>query len=284
MAEAAARGINIVLAGSDGRPLVRIGPAQAAEHQLSLAQSSLAASPGGLELARTIVAGKIRNQANLLRYYLKYPERRSDGDFLGVATQAVKEMERVRDSVLCREFSSGHDLERNRLFAAEGQAAASYWRAVRMLLWWKPGFEGRVRRGASDLVNSLLNYGYGILYSRCLNVLLRTGLNIYIGFLHKPQPGKAGLLYDFVEEFRAAAVDRTVFGLLNLAVAVKMEDDGLSTEGRHELARKVIHRLQAKTRYHGESLPLEEVMGHQARLLVQHMEGKARYETFVLSW
>lgn len=76
MSEAAARHINIVVAGSDGRPLVRIGPPEIAEHQLSLAQSTLASGAAGLELARTIVAGKIRNQANLLHYYLKYPGER----------------------------------------------------------------------------------------------------------------------------------------------------------------------------------------------------------------
>ena len=82
MSEASTRGINIVLAGSDGRPLVRIGPPELAEHQLSLAQSTLASGLKGLDLARILVAGKIRNQENLLRYYLKYPERRSDGGFL----------------------------------------------------------------------------------------------------------------------------------------------------------------------------------------------------------
>jgi CRISPR-associated endonuclease Cas1/group II intron reverse transcriptase/maturase len=284
LAEAAARGIHIVLAGHDGRPVVRIGADEAASHHLSLAQSALAAGAGGLEIARTLVAGKVRNQSNLLRYYLKYPERRAGGDFLGLATQAVKEMEAVRESVVRRDFGEDHDLERNRLFASEGQAALSYWQAVRALLWWKPGFEGRVRRGAGDLVNSLLNYGYGILYSRCLNVLLRSGLNIYVGFLHKPQPGKAGLLYDFVEEFRAAAVDRTVFGMLNLGVAAEVTADGLSAETRRDLARKIVKRLQTEVRYHGESAPLEEVMGQQARLLVDHIEGKRRYETFVLPW
>ena len=284
MAEASARGIHIVLAGSDGRPLVRIGAPELAEHQLSLAQSTLAAGPAGLELARIIVAGKIRNQQNLLRYYLKYPERRSDGDFLSAANTAVKEMDSGRDSVLERSFGEDLELERNRLFAAEGQAAASYWAAVRRLLWWKPGFEGRVRRGASDLVNSLLNYGYGILYSRLMNVLVRAGLNVYIGFLHKPQKGKAGLLYDFIEEFRAAAVDRTVFGWLNLGVEAKLTEEGLHAETRRDLAHKIVERLQAETRYHGEQLALERVMEQQAQLLVRHLEGKERYKTYVLPW
>jgi CRISPR-associated protein Cas1 len=284
MSEASARGINIVLAGSDGRPLVRIGTPDPAEHQLSLAQSTMASGLAGLELARTIVAGKIRNQENLLRYYLKYPERRSDGDFLAVANGAIKEMERIRDSVLERSFGDDMELERNRLFAAEGQAASSYWSAVRCLLWWKPGFDGRVRRGATDLVNSLLNYGYGILYSRLMNVLVRSGLNVYIGFLHKPQKGKAGLLYDFIEEFRAAAVDRTVFGWLNLGIEAKITQEGLGDETRRNLARKVVERLQADTRYHGESLPMERVMEQQAQLLVRHFGGQERYKTYVLPW
>jgi CRISPR-associated endonuclease Cas1/group II intron reverse transcriptase/maturase len=284
MAEAANRGINIVLAGSDGRPLVRIGAAELTEHQLSLLQSTMAASTAGLELARIVVAGKIRNQANLLRYYLKYPERRADGDFLSIANAAIKEMEAVRETVITRDFGGDLDLERNRLFASEGQAAATYWAAVRSLLWWKPGFEGRVRRGANDLVNSLLNYGYGILYSRLMNVLVRAGLNVYVGFLHKPQKGKAGLLYDFIEEFRASAVDRTVFSLLNLAVDAKISADGLDSDTRREFARKIVERLQAATRYHGESMPLEKVMEQQAQLLVRHIQGSDRYKTWVLPW
>lgn len=284
MSEASARGINIVLAGSDGRPLVRIGAPEMAEHQLSLAQSTMATGPAGLDLARIIVAGKIRNQVNLLRYYLKYPERRSDGDFLTAANTAVKEMEGARASVLGRSFGEDLELERNRLFASEGQAAASYWAAVRRLLWWKPGFDGRVRRGAADLVNSLLNYGYGILYSRLMNVLVRAGLNVYIGFLHKPQKGKAGLLYDFIEEFRAAAVDRTVFGLLNLGVEAKLTEEGLDPATRRDLAHKVVERLQSETRYHGEQLALERVMEQQAQLLVRHLEGRESYKTYVLPW
>ena len=64
----------------------------------------MATGPAGLELARIIVAGKIRNQQNLFRYFLKYPERRSDGDFLSGANTAVKEMDGARDSVLAREL------------------------------------------------------------------------------------------------------------------------------------------------------------------------------------
>jgi CRISPR-associated protein Cas1 len=115
-------------------------------------------------------------------------------------------------------------------------------------------------------------------------VLVRAGLNVYIGFLHKPQKGKAGLLYDFIEEFRAAAVDRTVFGLLNLGVEAKLTEEGLDPATRRDLAHKVVERLQSETRYHGEQLALERVMEQQAQLLVRHLEGRESYKTYVLPW
>ena len=137
---------------------------------------------------------------------------------------------------------------------------------------------GRVHRGANDLVNSPLNY------SRLWAVLTNAGLNVNVGFLHKPQPGKAGLLYDFIEEFRAAAVDRTVFSLLNLASDLETTEHGLDTDTRHLLARKVLERLQAKTRYHGEQLPLQKVMELQAQLLARHIKGQEEYRCYVLPW
>jgi CRISPR-associated protein Cas1 len=117
-----------------------------------------------------------------------------------------------------------------------------------------------------------------------MNVLVRAGLNVYVGFLHKPQKGKAGLLYDFIEEFRAPAVDRTVFSWLNLGIEVKMTEEGLDSDTRRDLARKIVERLQADTRYHGESLPLERVMEQQAQLLVRHFGGHETYKTYVLPW
>lgn len=284
MLAAAARGISIHLLSHDGKPAVRIGPPVAPSYALSVAQTRMADTEAGLGLARIIVAGKIRNQMNLLRYYSKYSDRRGGVKYLPEMVRAIEEMEGTIRGLDRREFGPDTDLERNRLFAAEGQAAASYWRVVRWLLWQKQGFEGRVRKGAGDLVNSLLNYGYGILYSRCLTVLVRAGLNPSIGFLHKPQAGKAALLYDFVEEFRTGVVDRVVFSQLNLGKAYEAGEQGLSVATKRDFARAVVRRLQAGTRYRGEVLPLERILDAQAMLLVRHLEGKEKYSTFVLPW
>jgi CRISPR-associated endonuclease Cas1/group II intron reverse transcriptase/maturase len=286
MRAASARGIGIHVLGDDGRPAVRIGPLESAAYDITAAQTNLAGGPEGLEIAQSFVAGKIRNQVNLLRYFGKYRGRRQGEAFLSSQSAAVAEMERIAGDVLARAYPPGTDidLERNRLFAAEGQAALSYWGALRTLSWRNVAFEGRIRQGASDLVNVMLNYGYGILYSRLLAILLRAGLNVNIGFLHKPRGGKPVLLYDAIEEFRPAAVDRVVFGLLNLGKDFELEQGRLSQQGRKAMSKGVIDRLHATTRYRTERLPLEEVMEEQARLLLRHIEGKDLYRPWVWQW
>jgi CRISPR/Cas system-associated endonuclease Cas1 len=77
---------------------------------------------------------------------------------------------------------------------------------------------------------------------------------------------------------------RTVFGWLNLGVEARLTEEGLNAETRRDLAHKIVERLQAETRYHGEQLALERVMEQQAQLLVRHLEGKERYKTYVLPW
>jgi CRISPR-associated endonuclease Cas1/group II intron reverse transcriptase/maturase len=284
MREAAERGISLHILSPEGQPAVRVGPPEAPSYQLSLAQAKLAGTREGLELARTFVVGKIRNQMNLLRYYAKFPERRRGTEFLPEAAAAIGEMRKIEEGVLRRDFTEDLELERERLFSSEGQAASSYWRAVKALLWQNTAFEGRVRKGASDLVNSLLNYGYGILYSRLLVALVRVGLNLTIGFLHKPRPGKPALLYDFIEEFRTAAVDRVVFSMLNWGKNYEVTQEGLNPQTRRDLARNILRRLHSPARYHGELMPLEQIIDQQARLLVRHVEGKDRYSCFVLPW
>jgi CRISPR/Cas system-associated endonuclease Cas1 len=75
-----------------------------------------------------------------------------------------------------------------------------------------------------------------------------------------------------------------VFALLNLGKDFAVTPEGLPVEVRQELARKVVNRIQSQVRYHGESMPMSQVMDRQARLLVRHIEGKDKYSSFVMPW
>ncbi len=79
-------------------------------------------------------------------------------------------------------------------------------------------WQGRRRHGeCPDRLNSLLNFGYHLLFTR-INALLRVrGLNPYLGFLHAANGRYEALACDVQEAFRPN-IDRFVVRLLNLRV------------------------------------------------------------------
>jgi CRISPR-associated protein Cas1 len=284
MAEAAARGVRLTIHGSDGRPMVRSGPPDLPDFAISELQTRLASGPQHYLLARSFVAGKIRNQINLLKYLNKHKTRRNAPETGAAVLQALETMEPLFRTAHAFAPHEGGPPPRQSLFAIEGQAASAYWNALRAFLPARAGFPGRVRQGATDLVNSLLNYGYAILYSRLQEILLKQGLNPGIGFLHVPREGKQALLYDFIEEFRPSAVDRVVISLLNLGKPYEVDQGGLPPEVRHELARHIVKRWRTAERYNGGKYTLEQIAAEQARRLIRHLRGEEPYRPYVLSW
>src|SRR5207248_8007396 len=126
-------------------------------------------------------------------------------------------------------------------------------------------FLGRASRGAQDEVNSLLNYGYGILYAQVWGAVLNAGLEPFAGFLHVDRPGKPSLVLDLVEEFRQPIVDRVVIAHVNLGEGIKMQDGLLDVETRSAIAEKVLSRLDAREPFEGKSYQARSIVQMQAR-------------------
>lgn len=239
----------------------------------------------GVAAALAFAEGKIHNQANLLRYVGKYREetapdlfRQIDG-CAGEVMAHLEELEKLAGATRIGDI-------RFELLGIEGRAAQRYWGAVKMILPKEAGWPGRKRRGAKDPVNSLLNYGYGILYSQVERALVLAGLDPYGGFVHVDRPGKPSLVLDCIEEFRQTVVDRTVLGLVNRGLKPEQDDRGLLTqETRRKLAEKVLARLEAPVRYEKKRLPLRAVMQSQARHLATFLRGdRDHYQPFVAAW
>ncbi len=177
------------------------------------------------------------------------------------------------------------DALRLQLLSIEGRAGRLYWDALRKLLPPELGFTGREHQGARDLTNSLLNYGYGILYSQVWGAAALAGLDPFAGFLHVDRPGKPSLALDLVEEFRQLIVDRTVFALLIKGVTYQQTEDGrLSDEARREFARHILDRLDATVKYEGKHERLRTVIQRQARHLACYFRREREYTGFVGTW
>ncbi|MBR4631828.1 MAG: type II CRISPR-associated endonuclease Cas1 [Elusimicrobia bacterium] len=71
----------------------------------------------------------------------------------------------------------------------------------------------REKTGATDVINSSLNYGYAIVRSIVARNLATTGLNLNLGIWHSRKDNPFNLVEDFIEPFRYI-VDKIVLKLL----------------------------------------------------------------------
>ncbi len=238
----------------------------------------------GVTIAKRFAAGKIMNQAALLKYMAKY-RKEADPDLHREMRLVVGE---VRDHLDELERLSGSCVEevREQILSIEGRAAHRYWTMIQQVLPPECEWPGRERRGAKDAVNAALNYGYGILYSQVEWAIVLAGLDPYAGFIHSDRPGKPSLVLDLIEEFRVPAVDRTIFGLVNKRVAFDQDEEGLLTaETRRALAGHVLDRLDKPEKYEGRHHPLRAIVQMQARHLATFLRGdRPVYGPFIARW
>jgi group II intron reverse transcriptase/maturase/CRISPR-associated endonuclease Cas1 len=256
---------------------------------LSVLQSRMHESPEALGLAGRILEAKSRNQMNVVKFYARHRSR-IDPLFADRATAALAAMNAGVDQI--RHFQAGDDFEKDRtaLFTAEARISGHYWEIVKMLLPVELAFEKRTKKGAADVVNNMLNYGYGILYQRVWQAAVTVGFNPNIGFLHAFQKEKPVLIYDLVEEFRQALVDRPIFSLVTRGTSYKKLKvdaktgllDGFS---RGKVLETVLHRLSGLIDYRGRKVRGEDVIGAQVRQLADVIQGKKNsYRGFITTY
>jgi len=278
------RGIPVQMLAFNGKPYARlvsphlVGTVRTRREQL-LAYND----ERGIDLAKAFAVGKLSNQATLLKYTAKY--RKTKDRHLYLETwDAAREIEALREQIRALEDEMLDEL-RPHLMNREGRAADIYWKAMRNLLLVEVDWHKREHRGATDPVNSGLNYGYGILYSQVENAIILAGLDPYAGFIHVDRPGKPSLVLDLIEEFRQMIVDRTVFGLINKGVKLTIDDEGrLTQKARRNLAEKVLARMETRVIYQGKKHSLRAIVQSQARLVAAFVRGESAYKPYIARW
>ena len=230
-----------------------------------------------LELARNIVAGKVRNQRQVLLRGAREAKSETEAAQL---TRAAHDL-----AASLRALPSGNDLDTLR--GVEGEAARTYFEAINLLV--KPErravfqMNGRSRRPPRDRMNALLSFFYSMWMNDCRSAIEAAGLDPQLGFLHALRPGRAALALDLLEEFRPYA-DRLALTLVNRGQIEARDFD--EREGGAVLlqgdARKAVvvayqERKQEELAHPllAENLPLGLVPLVQARLLARHLRGES---------
>jgi CRISPR-associated protein Cas1 len=277
------RGVRVSFLDGRGQPYAMLTSPMLSATVQARREQLLAFHDGrGLEFARTIVEGKIANQERLLRYFGKYLKK-TDSERFQAIDQAAKTLKAQRAKAANIKGSCVGEV-RDILMGTEGASGRIYWEGVRQIIGQRVEFFGREHRGATDAVNSLLNYGYGILYSQVWGAVLNAGLEPFAGFLHVDRPGKPSLVLDIVEEFRQPVVDRAVIAHLNVGEEVKMAQGMLEAETRKTIVDRVMNRLLATEVYQGKHYQVRSIIQMQARRLASFLRGEGQYKAFSFKW
>jgi CRISP-associated protein Cas1 len=278
------RGIRVAFLSGGGRPYAMItSPMLNAVVTTRRAQLEAMKDKRGLELSRAIVKGKIRNQAALLRYFGKYLKTTNPPRYQKLTATADELHTQLHRAMHVK--AECIDNVRHVLMGIEGNCARVYWSAVQEIVQDKIEFMGRVTRGAQDELNSLLNYGYGILYAQVWGAVLNAGLEPFAGFLHVDRPGKPSLVLDLVEEFRQPVVDRVALAHVNLGEPVKMQNGMLEAETKSAYADKIMARLLSPEPYRGKHYQIRSIIQQQARRAASYLRGDApEYRAFAFKW
>lgn len=275
-------GIALVLLDANGRFKARLEGAVSGNVLLRRAQHAALGDPQvTLGIARSVVAGKLRNQRQVLlrgAREAKLPE--DEARLTRTALDLAASLRALPDAA---------DLDVLR--GIEGEAARNYFEALNLLVRQEIrdsfAMDGRTRRPPRDRLNALLSFFYSMWMNDCRSACEAVGLDPQIGHLHALRPGRAALALDLMEEFRPFA-DRLALTLVNrgqVSASDFVEREGgavmLEAEARKSVVVAYQERKQESVTHAvlAESVPLGVVPLVQARLLARAI--RAEVPTYV---
>lgn len=218
----------------------------------------------GVTLALEWVRKKFDNQIDLLT---RLRESRSNKS--AEITAYIDKLRTSRnslDSLVPQDTSTiGIEDIRGSIMGIEGSGGRTYFEAISFIMPDRYTFKGRSRNPAKDEFNALLNYAYGILYSKVEKACIIAGLDPYVGVIHTDHYNKKSMVFDLIENFRIWA-DETVVKLF-AGRDVKQEhfdelQNGftLNKEGKALLINAFNIFLDESVRYSGRNIKRGDII------------------------
>ncbi len=245
--------IDIVLMDKYGKPYGRFWNGKmGSTAAIRRAQLEYSESDDGLFVVKNWTITKLKNQENFLKELLH--RRSGQENIFNPAIEKLKENQRKLDNL-----SGNIDEIRGTIMGYEGSAAAAYWKVLGKLPPEQFKFTNRSQHPAVDPVNAMINYSYGVLYSKVERACIIAGLDPYIGFLHTDNYNKKSLVFDMIEPFRNYA-DKIVMKLFTGRQCrnsmFRKESSGsiiLEKSAKELLLSKFNEYMDEKVRFHVKS-------------------------------
>ena len=248
--------------------------------KLKKEQYKLSENNSGLKISKELIISKMKNQKATLTTLNKNKQLKR------VFNNRLKIDECINQLSQLNLKGNNQDL-RMKIMGLEGKASNEYWSGVKYFIPSEIGFESRTKK-PTDLLNSMLNYGYAILASEITKSILLLGLDPYCGFLHFDMDGRSSLTFDLIEPFRQQIVDKTVISLINRK-QVSIDDldkrnNTIKLEARKIIIGKILDKIYSTVTYNNETLSYSDLIRKQNEDLVNVLLDDGKFNGFYLRW
>jgi CRISPR-associated protein Cas1 len=199
--------IEVLFLGQGGKPAGRIWSNKYGSiSTIRKGQLTFAKSKEAVRWITEMIAVKIENQQALLWTFAA-----SQPELNGAIEKTVLRLDNYRKKVKDLQGDMVSDIAAQ-LRGWEGIVSKLYFEQMNLFLPERYRFDQRTQHPATDIINAMLNYGYGMLYGKIEGSLIRAGIDPYIGILHRDEYNRPVLVYDVIEKYRIW-VDYVVFML-----------------------------------------------------------------------
>ena len=258
--------IDILFLNGYGDPVGRVWFAKMGSTALiRRKQLEIAEDKKGLEIVVEMIRQKIENQAGFLRK-LMYARPGKENLF----ENPIKVIESALAGLTMHDGTVKD--ARNSIMGFEGTAGKAYFQCLSRLMPEKYIFKARSRQPAKDPFNAVLNYCYGILYSRIEKACILAGLDPYVGFLHTDNYNKKSMVFDLIEPFRIFAEQTAVY----LFTGKKIKDEYfnavdnavfLNDKGKPLVVDAINSHMEESVRYRKKNVKRKYIPQHEAHKL-----------------
>lgn len=189
--------IEVLFMDKLGNPIGRIwSPKYGSVSTIRKGQLSFTFSHDAVDWIKGVIRQKIENQQALL--LMMQPSNNVDEQRV---KKAISRLEDYRTKIAGINGEIVSDIAAT-LRGWEGVASNIYFETINLFLPDELRFAQRSQHPATDVVNAMLNYGYGLLYARIEGALIKTGIDPYIGVMHRDDYNRPVLVYDVIELYR----------------------------------------------------------------------------------
>lgn len=200
--------IEILFMDKAGNPVGRVwSPKYGSISTIRKGQLNFTYTKEAVSWIKDVISRKIENQQALLLMMST-----QDSEIDSIRSKSISKLEDYQLKISRLDGEIVADIA-PQLRGWEGVSSKIYFDTLNLFIPEELRFANRSQHPAMDIVNAMLNYGYGLLYGKIEGALIKAGIDPYVGIFHRDDYNRPVLAYDVIELYRIW-VDYVVYSLV----------------------------------------------------------------------